>query len=73
MAEASALTVPEGWQRTHSGTPMPNVVAAVRRSRSDHYVALARRLGAQLVILNGRLLRSPAAKLASIVGPGDIT
>jgi excisionase family DNA binding protein len=31
-----ALPVPAAWQRTPSGAPMPDVVAAVRRSRSGH-------------------------------------
>jgi excisionase family DNA binding protein len=30
------LAVPAGWQKTMSGRPMPNVVAAVRRSRAGH-------------------------------------
>jgi hypothetical protein len=35
-------------------------------------VALARVLGARLVTLDGRLARSPAARLATIVGPTDL-
>lgn len=30
--------LPEGWGETLTGEPMPNVVAAVRRSRESHYV-----------------------------------
>jgi excisionase family DNA binding protein len=29
----ATLEVPEGWRRTATGEPMPDVVAAVRRSR----------------------------------------
>jgi excisionase family DNA binding protein len=34
--EDQELAVPEAWQTTTSGTPMPNVVAALRRSRASH-------------------------------------
>lgn len=30
------LPVPPGWQTMSNGRPMPDVVAAVRRSRSGH-------------------------------------
>jgi len=30
------LPLPEPWGRTLTGEPMPDVVRAVRRSRSDH-------------------------------------
>lgn len=30
------LPLPEGWKRTLSGRPMPDVVAAIHRSRQDH-------------------------------------
>jgi excisionase family DNA binding protein len=30
------LEVPEGWVRTATGEPMPDVVAAIRRSRAAH-------------------------------------
>lgn len=30
------LPVPEEWRRTSTGEPMPNVVAAIRRSRAGH-------------------------------------
>ncbi len=30
------LPLPDGWRVTHTGQPMPNVVAAIRRSRRDH-------------------------------------
>jgi len=36
------------------------------------YVALARRLGCPLATLDARLIRSPAARLATIKGPADI-
>jgi excisionase family DNA binding protein len=31
--ETSTLPLPEGWRRTATGEPMPNVVAALRSSR----------------------------------------
>jgi excisionase family DNA binding protein len=30
------LPLPDGWDRTLDGRPMPNVVAALRRSRAGH-------------------------------------
>lgn len=30
------LPVPERWQTSDSGRPLPNVVAAIRRSRRGH-------------------------------------
>lgn len=30
------LPLPEGWKRTFTGEPMPDVVAAIRRSRAGH-------------------------------------
>jgi excisionase family DNA binding protein len=36
LEDTDSLPVPEGWKRTMSGDPMPNVVAALRRSRSGH-------------------------------------
>lgn len=30
------LPIPEEWKTTFWGAPMPNVVAAVRRSRDEH-------------------------------------
>ena len=33
---ADTLPVPGGWTRTATGEPMPDVVAAVRRSRAAH-------------------------------------
>jgi len=33
LGDADSLPLPERWRRTHSGRPMPNVVAALRRSR----------------------------------------
>jgi hypothetical protein len=29
-------TLPEGWGQTRTGEPMPNVVAALHRSRASH-------------------------------------
>jgi excisionase family DNA binding protein len=34
--EDGVLRLPPGWRRTFWGGPMPNWVAAVRRSRADH-------------------------------------
>ena len=36
LADREMLPVPEGWRLTASGRPMPNVVAAIRRSRQGH-------------------------------------
>ncbi len=40
LREASAggdvLPVPEGWRATLTGEPMPDVIAALRRSRIGH-------------------------------------
>lgn len=33
LADREMLPLPAAWRRTASGKPMPNVVAAVRRSR----------------------------------------
>lgn len=35
-ADEDTLPVPEGWRTTMTGEPMPNVVAAIRRSRLGH-------------------------------------
>ncbi len=35
-AQAAIAALPEGWGRTLTGEPMPDVVAAVRRSRETH-------------------------------------
>jgi excisionase family DNA binding protein len=35
LLEADLLPVPSGWARTSTGEPMPNVVAAIRRSRAE--------------------------------------
>lgn len=32
----SSLPLPERWQRFESGQPVPDVVAAIRRSRREH-------------------------------------
>jgi excisionase family DNA binding protein len=34
--DADMLPVPERWRLTESGRPLPNVVAAIRRSRRGH-------------------------------------
>jgi hypothetical protein len=34
--EPGMAPLPEGWGETLTGEPMPNVVAAVRRSRESH-------------------------------------
>jgi len=34
--EPDMVGLPEGWGRMANGEPMPNVVAAVRRSREEH-------------------------------------
>lgn len=36
VLEPEMLPLPERWQRTESGRPMPNVVAAIHRSRRGH-------------------------------------
>jgi excisionase family DNA binding protein len=36
LVESGRLEAPESWQRTITGEPMPDVVAAVRRSRGEH-------------------------------------
>ena len=33
---AETATIPLEWQRTYWGDPMPDVVAAIRRSRAGH-------------------------------------
>lgn len=35
-SEASIAALPEGWGTTLTGEPMPDVAAAVRRSRETH-------------------------------------
>ncbi len=32
----ATLPVPRGWKRTATGEPMPDVVAAIHRSRAQH-------------------------------------
>jgi len=34
--DAEMLPLPEAWRLTAGGKPMPNVVAAIRRSRAGH-------------------------------------
>lgn len=34
--ESEMASLPEGWGETVTGEPMPDVVAAVRRSRESH-------------------------------------
>lgn len=36
LLEDDRLPVPDGWERTLTGEPMPDVVAAVRRTRAAH-------------------------------------
>ncbi|MBI4213231.1 MAG: helix-turn-helix domain-containing protein [Chloroflexi bacterium] len=36
MASSEMLPLPAGWRLTKVGNPMPNVVAAIRRSRQGH-------------------------------------
>jgi excisionase family DNA binding protein len=33
LGEGGSLPLPAYWRRTHSGRPMPDVVAAIQRSR----------------------------------------
>ena len=33
---SDTLPVPPGWEKTFYGEPMPDVVAAIRRSRAGH-------------------------------------
>ncbi len=35
-AESEMVPLPEGWGKTLTGEPMPDVAAAVRRSREEH-------------------------------------
>jgi hypothetical protein len=35
-AESDMVPLPEGWGHMANGEPMPDVAAAVRRSREDH-------------------------------------
>ena len=36
LLASDTLPVPEGWGRTKTGGPMPDVVGAVRSSRASH-------------------------------------
>jgi excisionase family DNA binding protein len=36
LADTDMLPVPDRWRRSDSGRPLPNVVAAIRRSRGGH-------------------------------------
>lgn len=36
VQETEMATLPAGWGETLTGEPMPNVAAAVRRSRESH-------------------------------------
>jgi len=36
VEEPDMLPLPEGWGQTRTGEPMPNVVAALHRSRASH-------------------------------------
>lgn len=35
-AEPDVVGLPDGWGETLTGEPMPNVVAAIHRSRNEH-------------------------------------
>jgi excisionase family DNA binding protein len=35
-SESMMVGLPPAWRTTHSGRPMPDVVAAIRRSRRGH-------------------------------------
>lgn len=35
-AESETVPLPEGWGETLTGEPMPDIAAAVRRSREEH-------------------------------------
>jgi excisionase family DNA binding protein len=36
LVSKDTLPVPAGWRQTMTGDPMPDVVAAIRRSRAGH-------------------------------------
>jgi hypothetical protein len=36
MSEPDVVGLPESWRTFEDGTPQPNWVAAIRRSRSEH-------------------------------------
>ena len=36
LSEPTMVGLPAAWRTTHSGRPMPDVVAAIRRSRRGH-------------------------------------
>lgn len=36
LVEGGVLRLPKEWTRTSTGEPVPNVVAAIRRSRAAH-------------------------------------
>lgn len=36
LVEGEMLPLPPAWRTTRSGRPMPNVIAAISRSRSGH-------------------------------------
>lgn len=36
LENGEMLPVPQRWQRSDSGRPLPNIVAAIRRSRLGH-------------------------------------
>jgi len=36
LDERNMVSLPEGWGQTRTGEPMPNVVAALHRSRASH-------------------------------------
>jgi excisionase family DNA binding protein len=36
ITDDEMLPVPDGWRVTSAGAPIPNIVAALRRSRASH-------------------------------------
>jgi excisionase family DNA binding protein len=36
LVEAGSVPLPKGWDRTMTGEPMPDVIGAIRVSRSTH-------------------------------------
>jgi excisionase family DNA binding protein len=36
LVERGSVPLPEGWERTMTGEPMPDVLGAIRASRSSH-------------------------------------
>jgi hypothetical protein len=36
VTDDEILPVPDGWRVTSAGSPLPNIVATLRRSRASH-------------------------------------